>query len=426
MGFNSMFSGLSGEGENSDRIFYKNGTQMKFMSGKQPITFAILPAIDPANPDKATSYLPSILPDPDGKPGELSNWGKGVALYRGIGHGDWKERCDIVSLKSLDPNAEDPMEALFACIKSSPEWQYLTDDGKWGDPNRQRATLPFKRLFLFCNVLVQGEQDKKAQVGCFSKSLANKLIGQDGIVFAPNPSATDADIEANYFAAFASGDITAPQSAPLFTVEKGHDKGEMSAYEIRFALDSGRRVRREALTQDILATRYDLEKPESWLNILTPQQIVSLLIRELNGRSPSGFHEYALLREALGAKYEIPEPPAAPAATHMVPGAAVPPVAQHVPQASSAGQPPVQVGRTDAPEVPPAATVQMQVPVAPVPTAPVANEANSALRAAQAAGAAVPTAAPAPAAQPKVVGDAVPKFDKAAFLARMAAKGGNQ
>lgn len=424
MGFNSMFSSLAGEGENSDKIFTLNGVKTKFMSGKQPITFTILPAIDPANPDKRVSYLPSILP---GDPPTLSDWGNGAWIYRRLGRGDWKDRYDIVSLASV--GEECPIAALRKIAKADPTWSYLLDDGKFGDPNRVPAVLPAARQFLFCNVFLPNEAERVAHIGIFSKSVANKLVGENGLVFQPSPSATAEQIAQNYLLAFANGDITAPQGAPAFVVEKGHDKGEMSQYELKFALDSSRRVMRIAATQDIMATRYDLSNLRSYLNILSAEQIVQILIGELNGRSPAGYHEYALLKLAFGGRYQIPEPPSAPGAVNTVQGGFVPeptpPAAVPVPDATAV--PPTAAPVPPTAPVPPVAPT-VQVAAAPVPQAaavpPAAtpsNEAGAALAAAVKAGAAQPMA-PAPGTVP---GDAVPAFDKAAFLARLA-KGGNQ
>jgi hypothetical protein len=224
MAFNTMFSSLSGEGENSDRIFVKNGIKTKFMSGKQPITFTLLPAIDPNNPDKRISYLPAILP---GDTPTLSDWGNGAWVYRKVGHGDWKERYDIVALDSV--GEECPIKEVRRIAKQDPTWTYLTEDvGKFGDPNRVRAALPGAQQFLFANVFLPGETERVAHVGIFSKSVAQKLIGDNGLVFQPSPSATEEQIRENYLLAYANGDITSPQGAPALVVEKGHDKGEMS------------------------------------------------------------------------------------------------------------------------------------------------------------------------------------------------------
>jgi len=433
MGFNSMFSSLAGEVENSDRIFTKNGAKVKFIqNGKAPTVFAILPAIDPNNPDKNVSYLPAILPN-----GDLSDWGSGAWVYRGIGHSpDWKERCDVVSLRTV--GEECPLDLLVKTIKGDPTWAYLMEEiGKWGDKDRVRATIPRAQQFMFCNVFMPNDQDRTVHVGIFSKTLANKLVGENGFVFQPSPSATDEMIQQNYLAKYANGDITSPQGAVVWRVEKGHDKGEMSGYELTYSLDASRRVMHQQLTQDLLGARYNLNDVREYLNILTADQIVQLLIRELNGRSPAGYHEYALLKLAFGSRWQIPEPPSAPGAMATVPSgftaeavpapapAAVPaaPVPTPAP-APTASPAPVPAPSTVPPAAVPAATVSAAVqPAAPVPGA--SPEANAALNAAVKAGAAAPTAAPAAAAAPQVTGDPVPAFNKEAFLARLA-KGGNQ
>ena len=428
-----MFSSFTGEGENSDRIFTKNGAKVKFMQDKsKAIVFSILPAMDPNNANKAVSYLPSILPD-----GNLSDWGAGADVYRGIGHSkDWKERCSVVSLSSV--GEECPLDLVYNMAKNDPAWSYIVDDGKFGDPNRQRAVIPAKRRMMFCNIFLPNETERVAHVGIFSAGIAKKLVGDSGLVWQPNPTADDAAIQANYLAAYANGDITSPQGAPAFVIEKGHDKGEMSAYEIKYALDSNRRVLRYPATQDIMATRYDLKDLRSYLNILTADQIVQMLIREMTGRSPAGYHEYALLKLALGQRWQIPEPPSAPGAMATVPSgfqaqqaAAVTsaqpvPAAQLVPQAQPV---PIQVTNVPVakPEPIPLNTQPAPAPVpvasAPVPP-PAAPEADAALKAAVQAGAAVPpvTAQPAPAAG-HIVGEKVPEFSKEAFLKNIAAAG---
>ncbi len=399
MGFNTMFSSLAGEGENSDRIFTKNGVKTKFMSGKQPIVFTILPALDPSNPDKATSYLPSIMPD-----NSLSAWGNGASVYRGLGHGDWKERCSVVSLSSVGEQC--PIDELFRAAKRDPEWEYLTkDEGEFGSPNRVTAAIPMKRMFLFCNVYLPNEVSRTAHVGIFSKTLATKLVGENGLVFAPS-MATEQEIAANYLAAYANGDITSPQASPNLVVEKGHDKGDMSGYDVKFAIDASRRVVRTQIMQDIMATRYNIADIREYLNVLTAEQIVQLLIRELSGRSPAGFHEHAFLKLVLGGRFSIPEPPSAPGALNTVQSGFAAAAPQPAP-APTAGQ------ATPVPQVPPAPAQQ----AAPAPRA---SEADAALAAAVKAGA-VP---PASTQQPHVVGDPVQAFDKAAFLARIA--GGNK
>ena len=173
-------------------------------------------------------------------------------------------------------------------------------------------------------------------------------------------------------------------------------------------------------TQDIMATRYDLADLRSYLNILSAEQIVQILIRELTGRSPAGYHEYALLKLAFGSTYQIPEPPSAPGAVNTVQAGFTSGQSAAVPDAAPAAAPvpaaPVPVTPSAAPQ-----SVPVAAPAA-VPVTPSGNEADAAFAAAVKAGVATPPQA-APAAQ--VVGDPVPAFNKEAFLARLA-QGGNQ
>ena len=415
MGLNNMFADLAGEGENSDRIMTRNGARCKFMQKKgSAYTFTFLPALDPTNPDKRTSYLPCLLPG-EGGIDKLSEFANYAWVTRGLGRGDFKDRASVVLLKqSKNDDTVCPLSMVYATIRADQTWAYLTDDGKFGDKDRPRAVLPLPQMKFFANVYIKGEEDKGAQVGIFSNSIAKQVIGKNGLVWQRDPKATDEQIAADYMAAYANGDITDPFNAPAFVVEKGNDKGDMSAYEFRYAQDSARRIIHIRASQHVRAPRYGITKKEEYLNILTPEQIVQLLVRELNGRNPvTGHHEYALLREALGSMFQIPEPPPAPGATHTVqsgfqaaPAQAMPIPAQNVPVAQ--------------PEPIPLNTQPAHAPIPVSATHQVASEAGQALKAAIADGAA------APAAAPHVTGDPVPKFDRAAFLARMAAKGGNQ
>ena len=415
MGLNSMFADLAGEGENSDRIMTRNGARCKFMQKKgSAYTFTFLPALDPTNPDKRTSYLPCLLPG-EGGIDQLSEFANYAWVTRGLGRGDFKDRASVVLLKqSKNDDTVCPLSMVYATIRADQTWAYLTDDGKFGDKDRPRAVLPLPKMMFFANVYIKGEEDKGAQVGIFSNSIAKQVIGKNGLVWQRDPKATDEQIAADYMAAYANGDITDPFNAPAFVVEKGTDKGDMSAYEFRYAQDSARRIIHIQASQEVLATRYDITKKEEYLNILTPEQIVQLLVRELNGRNPgTGHHEYALLREALGSMFQIPEPPPAPGAVHTVQGfraqepaqAAQAPAPQPATVASAPVQQPARAASAPAPQPAQAAVVPQ-----------VSAEAGHALKAAVAAGAAAP----------HVTGDPVPKFDRAAFLARMAAKGGNQ
>ena len=422
MAFNDMFSGSASASEGgSRRYMIKQGVRSKFMTNaKQAYVFGFLPALDPNNPDRAVSVVPSILPD-----GTLSSWGAGAFVARGVGHGDWKSRCDIISLKSFGRYC--PLAALYDAIRADKAtWGYITEAvGQWGQTGRDPAALPRLRQMLFCNVYLPAEPEKLAQVGVFTKTVASKLLDpNNGIVFAPSASATDDMVAANYLAAYANGDITNPAAMPLFCIEKGHDKGDASGYDLRFQLDGGRRIQRLQMTAQVLGSRYDMDRPEEFLNILEPEEIVQLLVENLNGRSPAGYHEYALLKLAFGDKFKVPDPPEAPGALATVQSGFEPapapatPAPAPVPTQAPVMPAPAPAMPAPAPVMPATAPV-MPVPVATTPGAPTVQpraatqspEMSAVANAVAAAGVA------RPAAGPTVPGDPVKPFNREAFLA---------
>lgn len=420
MAFNDMFSGSASASEGgSRRYMIKQGVRSKFMTNaKQAYVFGFLPALDPNNPDHAVSVVPSILPD-----GTLSSWGAGALVARGVGHGDWKSRCDIISLKSFGRYC--PLAALYDAIRADKAtWGYINEDvGQWGQAGRDPAALPRLRQMLFCNVYLPAEPEKLAQVGVFTKTVASKLLDpNNGIVFAPSASATDDMVAANYLAAYANGDITNPAAMPLFCIEKGHDKGDASGYDLRFQLDGGRRIQRLQMTAQVLGARYDMDRPEEFLNILEPEEIVQMLVENLNGRSPAGYHEYALLKLAFGDKFKVPDPPEAPGALATVQSGFEPAPAPATPAPAPA--PVMPAPATPAPVPAPAPVMPATAPVMPVPVATTPGAPTVQPRAAtqspemSAVANAVAAAGVArPAAGPTVPGDPVKPFNREAFLA---------
>ena len=210
-------------------------------------------------------------------------------------------------------------------------------------------------------------------------------------------------VAANYLAAYANGDITNPAAMPLFCIEKGHDKGDASGYDLRFQLDGGRRIQRLQMTAQVLGARYDMDRPEEFLNILEPEEIVQLLVENLNGRSPAGYHEYALLKLAFGDKFKVPDPPEAPGALGTVQSGFEPEPAPAAPaQAPAPAAAPAPV--TPAP-------VPTTAPTAQPRAATQSPEMSAVANAVAAAGVARPSAGPT------VPGDPVKPFNREAFLA---------
>ena len=201
----------------------------------------------------------------------------------------------------------------------------------------------------------------------------------------------------------------------------------------------------------------------SFINIPTEEEIVDNLVQLLNMRSPAGYHEYALLKQAFPS-HRILEPPSAPGAMSTVaPGFAPPvpvpgaapvggfgtppapaPIAAPAPgsfgDAQAAGMTgvapaapvapaPVAAPAAAIPGMPTVAPVQ-PAPVAAAPAAPVVPTEPAAAPATEVAGAVAnmqaqapvapvaPVAAVDPAA-PVAPGDPVAAFDKNTFLNRV-------
>lgn len=332
MSFNTQAQNASGAGGGS--YIFKKEVKIRYMKGAQQILFRSLPAFNPSDPNPATSWLPCLDPD-----GNLTDWGAILKVVKFVGHGAGQGRKDLLSLKTLErPGAPVfcPLDAVYnAIVQDSATWGYLiTDVGERDDRNRVRAAFGRSNTELVVNVVDANQPQNGTQLGVFTWGAANKLINRkDGIVYQPNVNDVDAS-GANYMAAYAYGDITDPNNAPLFLLEKGTDKGDFSAYGIRIAIGQDRRVMRLPVDQSQMAARKDLTKFETFVNVPTAEQLVESLVTLLNGRSALGYHEHALLKMSL-PQFRIPEPPAAPAAMPTVQGYALdaaPPTAPY-PQA---------------------------------------------------------------------------------------------
>lgn len=314
MGFNNQAKNFAGD-HGTRKFIFKEGVQYKQMTGKQPILFRLLPAFDPNNQNPGTSYLPFVDPA-----GNLSDWGAFIKMVRFVGHGKaGMGRQDLLSLKTFEEPGRPircPLETLHAAIQSDAQtWGYLLEDqGDKNDRNRPRAAFNRISNHLIANVLDLNQVQKGTQIGVFSSTLAAKLVDQkDGLAFQPNGSPdVEESIKRNYLFAYANGDITCPNYAPVMEIVKGVDKGEMSGYKMSIVVVQNR-VMRRPLDQDMMAHRYHMTDLSSFINIPTEEELVQSLIQLLNGRSPAfGYHEHALLKIAF-PEFQIPEPPAAPA-----------------------------------------------------------------------------------------------------------------
>jgi hypothetical protein len=347
-----MFVYQKSNAEQNSFGIYKDGVSLCRMKGDQPVVFRILPAfpphkivdgrmIDPQTGEEipADAWVPFI----DEKQ-RFFDWITEIRVAPYVGHGNWKQRRDVVSRLSLatydeDGNRErvdDPYFELQQYVKTraSATWGYLQKGiGEWGDKDRQGPPLPFIGRRYLMNI-VRMDDMTKVQIGELSvRSAADALLAEDGLAMAPNKHATDEMIQADYLNAYDNGDFTDPVSGKVFMVEKDMDsgKGQASPYKVSFVSQFDRTKRRTVYqTADVsrhLSGRYDLADIESIVKIPTCEEQVRQLVDLLNGRDPTGeFHEYSLMKEAWEECGHpewaalVPEPPVAVGVRKLVPG----------------------------------------------------------------------------------------------------------
>ena len=426
MGLNDQSKSLSNN-RGPRKFIFKDGVRFTHMTGKDARLFRLLPAFDPNNANPATSWWPSVDPN-----GNLTDFAIILHVVRFVGHGKGGggARQDLLSLRTFGDDRWCPLQHLYQFIQSDRDtWGYLLEDiGDKASKEKIRAAFGRATQQLVANVLDINQSTMGAQLGVFTQSATAAIIDRkDGLVFQPNASPdVEEQIKRDYRYAYANGDITDPNTAPVLKCEKEDNKGEFSGYRVVVALDSKTRVMRRAVDQSILATRYNLMQCDTYLNVPTEEDLVNSLVTLLNGRSPAGYHEYALLKAAF-PQFRIPEPPSmggSPVAAS-VPSAGFGPSMGHAPAMGTMGA--VPGGLPPSFGVPSAPVAPAPVPSAPVPAAPaMGSYAPPAAAPATTTSPlvpvmpAAPVAAPVAAAEPVMPGDAVVGgFNQSGFLARL-------
>lgn len=326
MGFDQSIKDMRTSGERFG-VFLPN-VKVKHFTGDASIAFRIMPAYAYGkNADGRMLPMGPTAWEPFRRPtGEFTEWGNSILLARGIGHGkDYKSgaRKDILSPKTFDANAVDPLGMLYQAAAQYPEWQYLIEDQKTPDGKTvlQRAAITKATRLTLMNVVDVGDPQTSGivQVGCFTKSSSDSLFATNGLAVAPSPAATPEMVAHNYLLQWAYGDITDPNTGPVLLCIKGKAQGQFSKYNITVMIDSQNQVRRWPLGEAFLQQRYDLFNLDTIVAKETEQEIIGTLCQLLNMRSPHGRHEWNLLREVFGQIAKIPNPPEnAPAAVPTV------------------------------------------------------------------------------------------------------------
>ena len=422
MGLNDQVQSLGGN-RGGRKFIFKEGVHYVHMTGKDAKLFRILPAFHPEAPTEPRSWVPCIDPH-----GNLSEFGQLLSVMRFVGHGTGGgSRQDLLSLKTFGRETFCPLAHLVDVISQDPAtWGYLMkDSGPRGDKNTVRAAVSKIAPQFVCNVLDINQTIQGVQLGVFSQSASYSLIdAHEGLVFKRNALAgMEEMIQKNYLYRYANGDITDPTTGPVLKCEKQTNKGDMSSYTISVALGRDNNVLKLGLDMAHMAGRINTTRFTDYINIPTPEDLVNSLVQLLNGRSPAGYHEHALLRLAF-PQFRIPEPPAAPSAGNMVggmgyaPQAPAPAPAYAAPQAQP--QAPAYAGNVPAYVPQTVAAPQSAAPVpAYVPAAPAAQPTGF-----------VPPAIPAQAptvqsVDPVVPGDPVAAgFDQQGFMERLRAATG--
>lgn len=339
-----MFVYKKASSEANSFSIYKEGVTLCRLKGDQPVVFRVLPAFPPhRNVDgkMVDTQTGGEIPREAWVPFVDENqvffdWIAEIRVAGYVGHGDWKQRRDVVSrlsLSTLDADGkrervDDPYWELQQYVRNraNATWGYLQKGvGEWGSKDRQGPVLPFLSRRYLMNI-VRMDDLTKVQLGELSTtSAADALLGENGLAMAPNKHATDEMIQADYLNAYDNGDFTDPATGKVFVIEKDLDsgKGAASPYKIQFASTFDRVKRRQVYqTSDVsrhLENRYDLSDIESILKVPTCEEQIKQLVGLLNDRTPDGeFHEYSLMKEAWSeAGHDewaalVPNPPMAP------------------------------------------------------------------------------------------------------------------
>ena len=420
MGLNDQSKTLN-TGRGARKYIFKDGIRFSHMTGNDAKLFRLLPAFHPSSDDASRSWMPSI--DEHGK---LADFAMLLRVVRFVGHGKGGagSRMDLLSLRTFGEDRFCPLTHLWDFINSDIDtWGYLIkDQGKRGDKDIVRAAFSRTTSQLVATVLDINQTAQGTQLGVFTQSASAALIGpQDGLVFKPNAMpGVEEFIKQNYMYAYANGDLTHPTDGAVLKCEKEDGKGDFSSYRVVVALDASGKVMRRAIDMGHMQGRINLSKPTDFMNIPTEEDIVNSLVQLLNGRSPQGYHEHALLKLAF-PQFRIPEPPAAMASYPSVGNMGFAPSPAYVQPTTSAVPAFVPPAMPSAPAfVPPA------MPSAPAfvpPATPTGgNLAGASVPAFTPPGAAVPQA---PAPVPVVPGDPVgATFDQAGFMQRLKATTG--
>jgi hypothetical protein len=413
---------------------YQNGIAVKYMTAKTDvpfIQFRILPPFHPEGVEVREGRV--VIVDPrtwthfrDPATEKLNPFGRVVYASSCVGHGKVGasgSRKDILSPRSFRHEGQPycPVSVLCDTIERYPDWQYLTSDMASEDGRLiDRAAINRPSKMFAANIVDLAEPQKGVQLGVFTASGCTSLIGAtSGLVFQRSNIADEAFLAQSPMARWATGDLTAPEHGPVLRMSKEQGRGKFGKYVITMAEGPGGKILRYPIGDELLIRRYNLLDEDALLIRLSEEAIVAKLVQVLNGVSPTGRHEYELLKIAFGEMFRIPDPPRQGASPGFTP-----------PQPPQA---PAQGGYPGAYQQPRVATDALagipgaERPVGsirpPAPIRPPAMESPVVGMAVPAHPAAPPVGVPG--AQAPAPGDPAPDWDRNNFLNQMKAAGTN-
>ena len=279
---------------------YQEGIKHKNL-GKDPVSFRLLPAFDPDNPDKGTSYLPCIMPD-----GSFSSWGNMMVVSRFVGR---VNKVDIVSPRTFDADAFCPMSYLYTAIRKDPDWMYLFKGESFRDTPLDRPNR-----VLVANIVDVNSPGIGTQVAVMGFMAMSCLIADDGLMRQPNTMVgVEEAMKVDYMAEYANGDITHPETGLILLFSSARVDGK-STHNIALS----RPVRRIPVDRSLMEGRVDLSNMRNVVKESSPEEIVQTLVEKLTSRNAAGMHEHYILREVF-PQFSIPAPVSAPGALSTVP-----------------------------------------------------------------------------------------------------------
>ena len=243
----------------STHMVYKDGVKVKYPDKNADIHFAILPAL--ADPEDKASYLPYR----DTETGRFNRWAAPGFYYPFVN----RERS-ILSPKTHDPNAFDPIEELIKVARAHPEYQIVAgygSDGKkvkdaWKNPE---VRLPARTTIFGVNGIILYDRETPADEVYILQLPSTSFKGQGGeegkkatwgLISALNLRNRGSSDEDAFDEKYYWGDITDPRKlVPLkISQEKPPTGGTVKIYNV-----VPQDEETIAIKRPILEKRYDLE-----------------------------------------------------------------------------------------------------------------------------------------------------------------------